>query len=154
MILPGLDWTGLWKIYSRLFLSAYFITGAPLRIWFARTRYPRSSGKVWLVSCAATVLYLPCIPFTAGPAFLPVLFFPTHDAASSIVMAVPIALSVGFFGALLDAAAFRLLLRERLAGRRFASLLGLDSLNALIAILIVFAWMAIYPPNIVARLAR
>ena len=152
MNLPGVDWAALWKIYSRLFLLAYFIAGVPLRIWFARTQYPRSSGKVWLVSCAALVVYLPCIVFTAAPAFLVVLLFPTHDAAYSVFMAVPIALSVGLFGALLDAATLRLLLRERSNRGRLVALLGLNTLNALAAILVVFAWMGMYPPQIIASL--
>ncbi len=152
MHLPGVDWVSLWKIYSRLFLLAYFVAGVPLRIWLARTQYPWSSRKVWLLSCAASVVYLPCIFFTATPAFLPVLLLPTHDAAYSAFMAVPIAVSVGFFAALLDVATLRLLLRERFNRRRLVSLVGFNMLDALVAMLVVFAWMGIHPPEILASL--
>ena len=71
-------------------------------------------------------------------------------AIYSLLMALPIVLSAGLFGGLVDGFVLRLLLRKALGRRRMWILLAANLLVALVTVGAVVALMLAYPPQIIA----
>jgi len=91
------------------------------------------------------------MPFLAVPAFMLVALVAGRVGVYSFFMAVPIAVSLGSAGALVDAILFRLLLRKTV-GKKAMWLLYRTNTLVVIALAIggVMALMLVHPPQIIA----
>jgi len=113
MFLPKIDWLVVWKIYHYpFFFWSYAALSLATRALMLRRVDPASPFKTWLLSSSASLLVVPAMPFLAVPAFMLVALVAGRVGVYSFFMAVPIAVSLGSAGALVDAILFRLLLRK------------------------------------------
>ncbi|MFB3813069.1 MAG: hypothetical protein ACE14L_03075 [Terriglobales bacterium] len=70
-----------------------------------------------------------------------------------MLMAFPIAVSVGLFGALLDVALFRFALRNKVSANTFCLMFTTNAFNVFLAMTIVLAWAIAYPKEVIASLS-
>jgi len=141
----------VWKIYRYpYFFWAYAVLSLAIRFPMLRRLNSAAPTKTWLLSSTASLLIVPAVPFVALPAFALVALAAGNAAVYTLPMVLPIALSVGTFGSLIDGILFRLLLREAVGGRRMCLLFGTNLLVVLFAVGVVVALMLAYPPQIIA----
>jgi hypothetical protein len=107
-------------------------------------------NKTWLLSSTASLLIVPAVPFLALPAFALLALAAGQIAVYSLLMALPIALSVGTFGGLIDGILFRLLLRGAGGRKRMWFILGTNLLVTLVAVGALVALMLAHPPQVIA----
>lgn len=151
MSLPQVDWLVVWKIYHYpYFFWVYTVLSLAVRFLTHRHLNPAAPTKTWLVSSTASLLIVPAIPFLAMPAFALAIMTLGKVAIYSLLMALPIVLSAGLFGGLVDGFVLRLLLRKALGRRRMWILLAANLLVALVTVGAVVALMLAYPPQIIA----
>jgi len=134
------------------FFWVYVLCGLPLRMLAVRRSGAVLPKRAWLVSSAASVIFVFCVPFAALPAFLVVALGAGNHAMYSLLMGLPIAASVGAAAAMVDAVLFRVVLRETVNRKTLLLLFGTNALNVSVAIGGVLGWMAVYPARVVAAL--
>lgn len=151
MSLPQVDWLVVWKIYHYPYFF-WTYAAASLAIRFLTCRHLNSAAptKTWLLSSTASLLIVPVVPFLVLPALALAAMTVGKIVLYSLLMAVPIVLSVGLFGGLIDGILLWMLLREAVGRRRMWFLFGTNLVVALVAVGSVVALMLAYPPQIIA----
>jgi hypothetical protein len=149
----SVDWLVLWKwYYYPLFFWSYIACGIPLRmIAVSRLGFARRT-RAWLLSSTASAPFVFIMPVLALPAFTVVILAAGHRASYSVLMAFPIAVSIGVFGALLDTALFRFALRNKASLREFWWMSATNAVNVFLAVAIVLARESAYPTKVIASL--
>jgi hypothetical protein len=151
----GVDWLLLWRFYHfPLYFCGFIAAGVPLRAMMARRYAMPSRNSFWLASSTASSLSIIYTPIAAIPVFFLVALLGSKRAIYSTLIAIPMSLSIGAAGALVDAAILRLLFPQTEHKKKALLLFATNALNAAIAIGIVLAWMSIYPPNVIAYPAK
>jgi hypothetical protein len=146
------DWLVLWKFYYYpLFFWSYIACGIPLRMIAVSRLHIRPGTRAWILSSTTSAPLVFLMPALALPAFAIVVF--AGDRASySALMALPIAVSIGAFGALVDTALFRFVLRNAMSLREFWWMFTTNAVNVFLAVLIVLGWVIAYPTEFIASL--
>jgi hypothetical protein len=151
MPLPQVDWLVVWRIYHYpYFFWMYAVLSLVIRFQTCRHLNSAAPTKTWLLSSTASLLIVPAVPFLAVPAFALVAVAVGKVGVYSLLMALPIVLSVGLFGGLIDGILVRVSLREAVGRKRICFLLGTNLLVALVAVGSVVALLLACPPQIIA----
>jgi hypothetical protein len=150
MFLPDVDWIAIWKIYRPFFISAYVASSLGTRILMVRQVPAVSPAKTWLLSGAASLLIVPATPFLAIPAFVLAALIAGRAAVDSFFMAVPIAVSLGSAGALVDAVLLRLISPKAVSKKEMCFLFGTNILVTTLPISVVIALILVHPVEVIA----
>lgn len=150
MSLPQVDWLVVWKIYHYpYFFWSYSVLSLAIRFAALRLLNSAAPTKTWFLSSTASLFIVPAVPFIVLPAFALAMAV-GKVAVYSLLMALPIVLSVGLFGGLIDGILLRLLLGQAVGRRRMWVLFGTNLLVAVLAVGTVVALMLAHPPRIIA----
>jgi hypothetical protein len=133
----GIDWTIMWKFFHYQFCEIYLVTGILIRLVFTARLKPvflYKTSTYAVVSSSVAALFNTCFPLVPIISGVILINFVGQRAAESLPISAPIvAASMGIEAFLVDAALFRLLLRQPVRGR-LGPLLVTNMLNAAIAL--------------------
>jgi hypothetical protein len=147
MTFSRIDWVVMWKLYHVKFFWIYLALGIPLRFVAARSFGASTSKTTFSVVVASFVssvfcTWLPIVPVICCAALV---LAGARAVVELRLISVPVvAVAMGIETVFLDAALFRMLLKQPVK-RRFVSLLIANTLNASIALAVVLAWEFHHP---------
>jgi hypothetical protein len=156
MTFSRIDWVVMWKLYHVQFFWMYLALGIQLRFIAARS-FGASTSKTTFSAIGASFVssvfstWFPVVPVICGGAL--VLAGARAFGESRVVSVPMVAVAMAIETVFLDAAIFRILLKQPVK-RRFVSLLIANTLNASIALALVLAWEFHHPTIFLAAADR
>ena len=151
----SVDWISVWKISRPLFILAFIATGLPIRMLIVRRLGLARPKLAWLCISIASAVFIVAGPlpvFVVLPAFLPVWLIAGERGVMSMLMAIPIAATVGIIEALFDSAMLRILLKEGMGKKRILVLFAGNATNVAITIGLVIGLLLMSPVDVIAAL--
>ena len=151
--MSSIDWLVTWKLFHHEFFWIYLVLAVPIRLilagiletttWRKRIVYVVVSSLV--LSFAST--WFPIIPVIAGS----LLLIGHPNGQSLVISAASVGVALGLQALVIDAAAFRLLLKTPVKPR-LAALVAANLANAILALTLGLWWAIRHMPTFEAAL--